>query len=470
MPLPACGMRCPPRMKPPRPEPKPVDLVDYQKAPVGGFVVHPDSSKDVTASFEAPFYDLQSLDGVFMTYRAVMRRLDSEEQTLRAIHRYYEFMQLKAKLPKGTMLVPTNDIEAVWLTHMLRPTQYLNELEQLFGISYVLHFSFWFFLSHALIIILTKPTSSEHIGLMDVEHKILLSDFELHHKQLALEDTAQLWQTAYGEAYCNLENDIHEAPPRLWHNFWCGLTVVNEWQSTYSFYNPPEIAIIEAQENSSPISSPFSQIIPSARRPGLKIKKSDASEVPEGWKNPFGFVIPRSAFAYFCFLYCLDWLIVFCFVALRILVFYSFLLFVGNDVNQCCSFSVADVQYIIMNDHPSSLPDISTGLKAYERFLFLCAKYREKIFQEDGTPVPSFSPVPDIISALWQFHMLHPTAYAHDCQRLLGFQLNFGPAALSKNRLGGKASVVEELYLQEFGVDLRMEGMYSRHSELSLYF
>ncbi|KAL6055996.1 hypothetical protein QOT17_016413 [Balamuthia mandrillaris] len=325
-----------------------------------------------------------------MTYRAVMRRLDSEEQTLRAIHRYYEFMQLKAKLPKGTMLVPTNDIEAVWLTHMLRPTQYLNELEQLFG-------------------------------LMDVEHKILLSDFELHHKQLALEDTAQLWQTAYGEAYCNLENDIHEAPPRLWHNFWCGLTVVNEWQSTYSFYNPPEIAIIEAQENSSPISSPFSQIIPSARRPGLKIKKSDASEVPEGWKNPFG-------------------------------------------------FSVADVQYIIMNDHPSSLPDISTGLKAYERFLFLCAKYREKIFQEDGTPVPSFSPVPDIISALWQFHMLHPTAYAHDCQRLLGFQLNFGPAALSKNRLGGKASVVEELYLQEFGVDLRMEGMYSRHSELSLYF
>lgn len=49
----------------------------------------------------------------------------------------------------------------------------------------------------------------------------------------------------------------------------------------------------------------------------------------------------------------------------------------------------------------------------YEKFLKLAAKY---------TDIP-LAPTRDI-DAVWHLHMLHPVAYANDCERLLGYTLD----------------------------------------------
>lgn len=87
---------------------------------------------------------------------------------------------------------------------------------------------------------------------------------------------------------------------------------------------------------------------------------------------------------------------------------------------------------------------VRKAISDYEKFLMLAAKYPE-------TPL---APTRDI-DAIWHLHMLHPVAYANDCQRLLGHILDhdggFGQTPEELPVLKEVFAKTSSLWEQEFG-------------------
>lgn len=111
-------------------------------------------------------------------------------QRRRARDRYAKFLGLAARHP-GVALAPTRDIDEMWHLHMLRPRAYVEDCHRLFG--YVLDHDGGF-------------------GKREEEVPALVRTFE---------QTAQLWEEAYGEPYvADADASVkcwHDCQSRCWH-------------------------------------------------------------------------------------------------------------------------------------------------------------------------------------------------------------------------------------------------------------
>ena len=56
----------------------------------------------------------------------------SDDDVSRAVHQYRRFLSLKLRFP-GANLVPTDDIDLVWHTHILDTENYASDCQMLFG-------------------------------------------------------------------------------------------------------------------------------------------------------------------------------------------------------------------------------------------------------------------------------------------------------------------------------------------------
>jgi len=83
---------------------------------------------------------------------------------------------------------------------------------------------------------------------------------------------------------------------------------------------------------------------------------------------------------------------------------------------------------------------LNLSFKAYEKFLFLVAKYP----QLNQQFYPSLS-----IDLLWRAHQLHPIEYQRDCKKLIGFDLLYNPTYYtSDNELN--RTLTEKIWTSEF--------------------
>ena len=62
----------------------------------------------------------------------------SGDEVLRAVHQYRRFLSLKLRHPKAN-LVPTDDIDLIWHTHILDTENYALDCQKLFG-SFLHHY------------------------------------------------------------------------------------------------------------------------------------------------------------------------------------------------------------------------------------------------------------------------------------------------------------------------------------------
>ena len=66
----------------------------------------------------------------------------NSDEVLRAVHQYRRFLSLKLRYPKAN-LVPTDDIDLIWHTHILDTENYALDCQKLFG-SFLHHYpNFW---------------------------------------------------------------------------------------------------------------------------------------------------------------------------------------------------------------------------------------------------------------------------------------------------------------------------------------
>ena len=56
----------------------------------------------------------------------------SEDEVSRAVHQYRRFLSLKIRYPNAN-LVPTDEIDLVWHTHILDTSNYASDCQNLFG-------------------------------------------------------------------------------------------------------------------------------------------------------------------------------------------------------------------------------------------------------------------------------------------------------------------------------------------------
>jgi len=83
---------------------------------------------------------------------------------------------------------------------------------------------------------------------------------------------------------------------------------------------------------------------------------------------------------------------------------------------------------------------LNLSVKAYEKFLFLVAKYPQLSQQFS----PSFS-----IDLIWRAHQLHPVEYQKDCKDLFGFELPYNATYYtSENQMN--QTLTEKIWTSEF--------------------
>lgn len=89
----------------------------------------------------------------------------------RASDRYERFLLLCARYPSQE-LAPTHDIDLMWHLHMLHPRAYYNDCTRLFG------------------------------KILDHDGGFGMSDDERPALEKTFAETAELWDSEFGEAYC----------------------------------------------------------------------------------------------------------------------------------------------------------------------------------------------------------------------------------------------------------------------------
>eukprot|EP01080_Neovahlkampfia_damariscottae_P006668 gene6668-10832_t len=86
----------------------------------------------------------------------------------KSMFRYEKFMELKNKYP-DTLLIPTHDIEMVWISHMLRPSKYDKDCHKIF-----------------------KKL---------IPHKLCLNNYEISMKLDSIKETKKLWEKEFNFEY-----------------------------------------------------------------------------------------------------------------------------------------------------------------------------------------------------------------------------------------------------------------------------
>ena len=111
-----------------------------------------------------------------------MRQLGGQDEVTAylsdSIGRYERFLFLKAENP-SSLLIPTRDIEAVWISHLIRPSEYVRDCQALFR---------------------RNP----------LDHSLRCEHYEAKSWGDALRTTGSLWQTAFGEPYGGYEGYIDD--------------------------------------------------------------------------------------------------------------------------------------------------------------------------------------------------------------------------------------------------------------------
>jgi len=167
------------------------------RGPVGGFQIHPNESPNPTVEFSVQLLPMVKYLLDFLNEANIRKELCNENLLARALHRYENFLRLKQK-HKNLILIPTFEIEYVWVNHMLRPSMYREDCKQLLGDV--------------------------------IDHCICLQTMYLSmNKRSFLELTKKLYEEEYNEPYCDLAV-IKAQKPML----------INLNKSKKNFYRPPE--------------------------------------------------------------------------------------------------------------------------------------------------------------------------------------------------------------------------------------
>jgi hypothetical protein len=98
-----------------------------------------------------------------------------EEYVKRSMFRYEKFMELTMKYP-DVLLIPTQDIEMIWISHLLKPLEYVSDCQK--------HFK------------------------KIIPHSLTLGDFQILMKQKSFEDTKTLWEKEFGFPYGGEYNHV----------------------------------------------------------------------------------------------------------------------------------------------------------------------------------------------------------------------------------------------------------------------
>lgn len=86
-------------------------------------------------------------------------------------------MKLKAKYP-DLFLIPTYDIQQIWISHLIRPLKYRNDCLKLYKTI--------------------------------IPHQFLLSEQQKQFFDEALQQTSELYKKEYGIAYCEFPSNTNE--------------------------------------------------------------------------------------------------------------------------------------------------------------------------------------------------------------------------------------------------------------------
>lgn len=97
------------------------------------------------------------------------------------VHRYQQFMKLQAMYP-SRLLIPTMDIELIWITHLLKPIAYME------------------YCATEL-----KSDILDHIPCTGKAYKFVIEE--------ALKETQELWQKHYNSVYSSLQVQVSPARP-----------------------------------------------------------------------------------------------------------------------------------------------------------------------------------------------------------------------------------------------------------------
>jgi len=93
-------------------------------------------------------------------------------------------------------------------------------------------------------------------------------------------------------------------------------------------------------------------------------------------------------------------------------------------------------------------PDQSSVLRrlvqSYERFLFVCGKYRT---DEDLSPTMA-------VDLIFHTHMIDPTKYKKDVERMIGYHLSHSPWPTGAPEPTKVSEKMKEIWQKEFGVSL----------------
>eukprot|EP01088_Endostelium_zonatum_P017929 TRINITY_DN5559_c2_g1_i1.p1 TRINITY_DN5559_c2_g1~~TRINITY_DN5559_c2_g1_i1.p1 ORF type:complete len:941 (-),score=276.22 TRINITY_DN5559_c2_g1_i1:70-2892(-) len=156
----------------------------------GKWYVHPHSSNSATVELALPPIDF--FKSVRELVKILQRVNDIHPSAIPgAINRYEKFLRLKIKYPHH-VLIPTADIEFIWMNHLKRPLAYNTDIKRL--VSEING---------------TKEFADDEQILVD--HKILGSPLDMQIKRQALLNTIQLWSKEYNkEVYCTISSSEHD--------------------------------------------------------------------------------------------------------------------------------------------------------------------------------------------------------------------------------------------------------------------
>jgi hypothetical protein len=122
-----------------------------------------------------------SLEPAFQNYRTfeyfVMKDLKIDKEYIRkSMFRYEKFLELTMKYP-DTLLIPTQDIEMIWISHMLKPLDYSLDCKKYFK--------------------------------KIIPHTLRLNDYQISIKRKCFNETKQLWEKTFNFPYC-MEEDAKD--------------------------------------------------------------------------------------------------------------------------------------------------------------------------------------------------------------------------------------------------------------------
>jgi hypothetical protein len=173
------------------------DISEFK--PLLAFSNHPDSSKSLVVKFKTRLEETSRAFHLF-EYR-LSREKFTKDFIKQCMVRYHQFMLLKKKNP-DSYLVPTTDIEMIWISHLLRPHLYEKDCKNLYGKVF--------------------------------DHKLKCSNFEKTIKQEALTETEKVWETEYKTKYLNVK------PSPLKEYYSMGARMVEDQRDT-KYYHDDEI-------------------------------------------------------------------------------------------------------------------------------------------------------------------------------------------------------------------------------------